>query len=318
MSFSLVLYYLLFTGCFNMLCFELVTPKKGSKKIGDYLLSQGAMSLTLEPENNGQMKLVTHWDDEARKVLDRLSLSYAGSVVYDLLEEDWLNKWLVDFDGITIDNKIQIMPVSSERESLCERETNPLQIYLDMRDAFGSGTHPTTQLCLLAIAKILESNIYDNGKLRMIDAGTGTGVLAIAALLYGAGHVTGFDIEEASIEKAKYNAELNGVEDKVYFYQGNISKETSSKKADLVTANLLTVILEENFDILDSLVAEDGLLLLSGVSNDSNREFSKYLTGKKWALLWSQERDGWFAYLLSRSVQSDSAQKISELFNKQL
>jgi ribosomal protein L11 methyltransferase len=124
--------------------------------------------------------------------------------------------------------------------------------------AFGTGTHETTQLCLQFLEAYLKPNMT------VLDIGTGSGILAIAAIKMGAAFATGVDIEEEAIENAIENSELNHTTLKTDFIMGSLDA-VPSRKYDLILANLNFPVLSEKSDDIVTFAGEHGLLIVSGV-----------------------------------------------------
>lgn len=132
-------------------------------------------------------------------------------------------------------------------------------LVIEPKMAFGTGHHETTKLMLEEISAI------DCAGKSVLDVGTGTGVLAIAALVQGAQHAFGFDIDEWSEQNAQENAVLNGVEDRFTIKIGSFETVAPEQRFDLVLANLQRHIILENAEALLSTVKKGGTLLLSGI-----------------------------------------------------
>jgi ribosomal protein L11 methyltransferase len=127
---------------------------------------------------------------------------------------------------------------------------------LDPGLAFGTGTHPTTALCLEWLAS------HDlQGKV-VIDYGCGSGILGVAALLLGASHVHAIDIDKQALTASQYNAEKNQVDDRISYY---LPEQFNPLQADVVVANILAKPLIELAGIITSLVKPGGQLVLSGI-----------------------------------------------------
>jgi ribosomal protein L11 methyltransferase len=141
--------------------------------------------------------------------------------------------------------------------------------------AFGTGTHPTTQLCLALAEEYLLSSARTSGT-RVIDIGCGSGILSIAALLMGAERALGVDIDPEAIRATGENAALNEVSERFEVRLGSVKEIIAGiadiKDAQLVFANILAPILVQLLDIgLGQLVIPDGWLILSGILAEQSR-----------------------------------------------
>ena len=138
-------------------------------------------------------------------------------------------------------------------------------IYLDPGMAFGTGNHETTRLCairLIEAAKVWGYRIADRS---VIDAGCGSGILAISAVKLGFGSVTGFDIDASAVQIAAENADANDMARAITFSINGLEKGLADKQADVVLANILANVLTQYADVLVKAVAPGGRLVLSGI-----------------------------------------------------
>jgi ribosomal protein L11 methyltransferase len=127
--------------------------------------------------------------------------------------------------------------------------------------AFGTGTHATTRLCLDLLDQVLHTNQS------LLDVGTGSGILAIAAAKLGAAPILAIDNDATAVESAQRNADLNAVHESMTVRQGSAQDVAGDQKWDIVVANILAPIIEQLLreERLGACVAEDGLLILSGI-----------------------------------------------------
>jgi len=177
-------------------------------------------------------------------------------------EEDWLAEWKKHWQPTDVGRFIIAPPWAHAKDT-----EDRLAIKIEPNMAFGTGTHETTQLCLEAMGDIVTSGMS------VIDVGTGTGVLAIAAAKLGCKHIRAFDTDAHSVNIAEQNAEANGVIDAIMFYEGTIDEAT--EPADLILANLT---LDVIMPILGLLVEKaDIWLLLSGILANQRDEIEHEL-----------------------------------------
>ena len=148
-------------------------------------------------------------------------------------------------------------------------------LYFDAGLAFGTGDHPTTRLCAMAMLDYADSNSVADKF--VIDAGCGSGILALTAKLYGFGKIYGFDRDEEAVRVSFENAQRNGIElDNVSFEHAGIEKALAGKKADVLLANIISDVLCIYADVLVGAVKDGGVLILSGilaVENDRVRDY---------------------------------------------
>ncbi len=198
----------------------------------------------------------------------------------DLADKEWVRTWMDSFVPIKFGKRLWICPSWTS-----VNEENAVVVKLDPGLAFGTGTHPTTALCL----EYLDSfNVKD---LDIIDFGCGSGILAIAALLLGAKHATLIDIDEQAIIASKQNAENNNVADKISLF--NSAKENyKGKKVPLLVANILAGPLCELEDIIASHIETNGTLVLSGLLEEQVNEVMEVYK-KDFTNLESVSKEGW-------------------------
>ena len=195
-----------------------------------------------------------------------------------LQDQDWERTWLEYFKPMKFGSRLWICPTGQS-----VNEENAVIIDLDPGLAFGTGTHPTTALCL----EWLDSNELTNKTL--VDYGCGSGILAIAALKLGAAQAFGIDYDPQALKASRDNAIKNDTLDKLTLL------DTSTQpplKTDILMANILAGVLIELSDSLSTLVAANGQIVLSGILSDQADEV---ITAYKDTFMFKPavERDGW-------------------------
>ncbi len=179
-------------------------------------------------------------------------------------DKDWINNWKEFFHPFYVDD-ILIKPTWEEMP----KEADPaLVIEIDPGTAFGTGSHETTQLCIRAIRKYLQPGD------EVLDVGTGSGILAIAACKLGAGHAFGTDLDECAVTAAVENAEVNGIgADQFEVVLGNIiddeaiQAKAGFEKYDLVTANILAPVIIMLQSEITRHMKHGAILVTSGIIN---------------------------------------------------
>lgn len=180
-----------------------------------------------------------------------------GSWDYTLQEkenQDWSKKWKEKWDITRVSDKIVVVPDWLEYTP----KSGEVIITLEPGCAFGTGTHATTQLCMRAVEKYMKKGAD------VADIGTGSGILAVCAMKFGAKSAYGCDNDETVIDVACENAEKNNVE--CTFELKTADKLT--KKYDFVMANILHNVLAEIMPDLKNLMKEDSILVLSGILDE--------------------------------------------------
>lgn len=184
-----------------------------------------------------------------------------GSIEYKLIvDQNWMEAWKANYKPLKIGRNLIVLPAWVD-PALAENRI-PIIISPDM--AFGTGTHPSTQLCMLALEK------YGVKEMDVIDIGTGSGILSIEAAKLGANRILGVDNDPEAIPSAINNAALNGVANKIIFEVGThtdvLSRKDGLNQSPRVIANILSPILANMLSTgLADLVAPSGLLFLGGV-----------------------------------------------------
>jgi len=267
-------------------------PLSKEKPLTSRLFKAGAMSVTRTAQGSGVMLEIIA-DEMSAEMLTDLCAPYAP-VTAVLEEKDWVNEWAKDFTGIEAAPGIMIIPENVEYHGQAETV-----IRIDPRDAFGAGTHPTTRICCGAIKTLLIDGQYQAGASSFLDIGTGTGVLAILSFLFGMHRIDAFDIEAPSVERAKYNALINGCAD-IAFTCCGIDTFKCGTPYDIVCANVNSVIIETYFTHILSFAAAGGILILSGIGVQWADSMEQLFAEHSLMLCEKHECDGWLGYILKK------------------
>jgi ribosomal protein L11 methyltransferase len=207
-------------------------------------------------------------------VLQPLQLSPPQTRLVD--DQDWVRLTQQQFQPIQITKRLQISPSWS-----AVKVTSEINIILDPGLAFGTGSHPTTQLCL----HWLESNLVSGQA--VIDYGCGSGVLGIAAKMFGAGRVVGIDIDEDALAASQYNALRNEVDLEVV-----PAGDSFNEQVDIVIANILPSPLKVLAPLLSQLVKPGGDIVLSGILVSHEQELLS-IYGQWFEMSTFQTMDDW-------------------------
>lgn len=194
--------------------------------------------------------------DAARGVL----ASEFGNALFQLAaidvdDEDWARRSQASLSAVRVGRIVVAPPWDTPRTP----DPDLITVVIDPSTGFGTGHHATTRLCL----ELLQRRNVSGA--RVIDVGTGSGVLAIAAWRLGAAHVMAIDNDPDALQNARDNAVQNGAGDAVEIANADLSG-ASLERADIVLANLTASVLERHAAALQRLVGEDGVLILSGFS----------------------------------------------------
>ena len=204
-------------------------------------------------------------------------------------DEDWNEKWKKYFKAFEVGERLAVCPTWETYRNIQNRKV----ISLDPGAAFGTGAHATTYLCL----SMLETLVND--KTKVLDIGTGSGILAVAACLLGAKSAVGVDIDELAVETANKNALINGVSDKTEFLLGDLADKISGKY-DIICANIVADVVMRLFDTVADYLAEGGYLLVSGIIDIRSKEVEASAAAHGFKIIKAPTREEWHAYLLKK------------------
>lgn len=210
----------------------------------------------------------------------------AEPTITPVADTDWRESYKLHFKPWHF-GRMHWVPVW-ERDSYA-LPTGEVAVLLDPGMAFGTGNHETTRLCcerMVAYTELQRSAGRDLSGRRVIDAGCGSGILAISAVKLGFAPVAGFDNDPEAVAVSRENAALNEVTGRVEFFVGDLVTGLQGRQADLVMANILANILRDHARQLVAAVAPGGWLVLSGILATEieavRRDFATVAPG--WAL----------------------------------
>ena len=206
-----------------------------------------------------------------------------------------MEAWKEYYKPILIGQRVVIVPAWLESP-----DPDRVAIKIDPGMAFGTGTHPTTQLCLELIEKAILDTRKSNSEYRVIDIGCGSGILSIAALKLGATSALGVDIDIESVVNSRENAEKNGIGAEFIIGQGSVAEVKAGKfayaSAPLVVANILAPVIIRLFDVgLADLVDEGGQLVLSGILAEQAEKVIEAASAKGLVLTNKRQMKDWVA-----------------------
>ena len=196
-----------------------------------------------------------------------------GTVVVDETEDiDWINNWKQYFHQFYIDD-ILVIP---SWEDIKPDDRDKMVLHIDPGTAFGTGMHETTQLCIRQLRK------YITSETELLDVGTGSGILAILSLMFGAKHAVGTDLDPCAVEAVAQNCEVNGIDRRQFDMMiGNIiTDKTVQDKVgygcyDIVVANILADVLVPLTPVIVNQLKKGGIYITSGIINDKEETVRK-------------------------------------------
>ena len=207
----------------------------------------------LVPPPQENVRILVYGRESVLKVIEQDLMPQVISIDWAEQEDkNWMAKWMAEFTGFPVGERLYIQPV----HDLPDPERINLVIQAGM--AFGTGTHETTMGCLEALERYLKP--HD----RVIDIGSGSGILSIASIKLGASHVTAVEIDQTALANAEENRRLNRVEDHIDQRNSDLAKDLT-ESAELMVANILPEVLVRLTGDAGRLVKPDGILILSGI-----------------------------------------------------
>jgi ribosomal protein L11 methyltransferase len=260
---------------------SVTTDENTAPQIADFFSELGALSVTyLDAEDvpiyepalnetkiwqNTVVVALYELDCEPELIHAAVFAKFAENVLSDwkaeiLEDQDWERAWMEYYHPMKFADKLWVCPTGQENH-----EVGTVCLTLDPGLAFGTGTHPTTALCLEWLAS------HDLTDKIVIDYGCGSGILAVAAVLLGAKHAHAIDIDPQAITATLANAEKNQVSDKISCY---LPEQFTPLPADVVLANILAKPLIELAPTIMKLVKSQGQLVLSGILNEQAESVS--------------------------------------------
>ncbi|MBQ9517599.1 MAG: 50S ribosomal protein L11 methyltransferase [Eubacterium sp.] len=211
--------------------------------------------------------------------------------VGDCLTEDWQNNWKQYYHAMPIGNKLLIRPLWENDVDAGGRTVLNIEPGL----AFGTGSHPTTKLCL----ETLEN--YVNNATTVLDIGCGSGILSIACLLLGAKSAVGVDIDSLAVKTAVSNAKENGFEKPVFTaLQGNLSDKVSGK-FNLVVANIVADVIMQFNTQVGQFLTDDGVYITGGIIENREAEVLTSFAQNGFEVITRAENNGWLVFVVKKA-----------------
>lgn len=211
--------------------------------------------------------------------------------ISEVNEEEWATAWKKYYNPVKISEKFTIVPTWEEYTPVSSDE---LIIELDPGMAFGTGTHPTTVMCIQAIERTVRPGD------RVIDVGTGSGVLSIAAAMLGAEDVRAFDLDEVAVTQARLNIKLNKVHPSVTISQNNLLDNVEENSADVIVANILAEVILRFTDDAARVIKQGGAFITSGIIKQKKDQVKEALVNSGFEILETILMEDWVAIIAKR------------------
>ncbi|MCM1192945.1 MAG: 50S ribosomal protein L11 methyltransferase [Butyrivibrio sp.] len=265
------------------------------------------LSFFVEKKEDGSLEVqgeVTDVEAVVRKVeqeLEDLRLFCdvgAGTVTVDETEDiDWINNWKQYFHQFYIDD-ILVIP---SWEEMKQADAGKTVLHIDPGTAFGTGMHETTQLCIRQLKK------YVTKETELLDVGTGSGILSILALMFGAKHAVGTDLDTCALEAVAQNCQANGIAPERFSMMiGNIisDKEVQDKvgygRYDIVAANILADVLVPLTPVIVRHMKPGGIYITSGIISDKEETVTEAVKAAGLKVLEVTRQGEWVSVTASR------------------
>ncbi|WP_026078498.1 50S ribosomal protein L11 methyltransferase [Saccharococcus caldoxylosilyticus] len=210
--------------------------------------------------------------------------------ISEVNEEEWATAWKKYYNPVKISEKFTIVPTWEVYEPVSSDE---LIIELDPGMAFGTGTHPTTVMCIQALEKYVKPGD------KVIDVGTGSGILSIAAAMLGAKSVRALDLDPVAVDSARLNVKLNKVQHIVTVSQNNLLDHID-ERANIIVSNILAEIILRFVDDAYRLLEKDGYFITSGIIQAKKQEVKDGLTAAGFVIEETLVMEDWVAFIAKK------------------
>ena len=266
------------------------------------------------PEQPQDRKLVawlpaSDWPESERQQLeqalkplaDTFGLALPTIHWFEQDDEDWSLSWKQHWEPDPVGQRLLILPAWLE---LPPEHADRQVIRMDPGSAFGTGSHPTTRLCLEAIEELSDERGGSLGPIRVADLGCGSGILGIAALLEGASSVAAADTDSLAVRATRDNAVVSGFEEQFQVDLGSIERLAElleGRPADLLLCNILAPVIEALCPAFDTVLAPGGLGLLSGLLVSQASRLQEVLAEQGWSAELTAQQSQWGLMTIRRS-----------------
>jgi ribosomal protein L11 methyltransferase len=278
---------------------KVVVPEEIADQISNFLTELGSPGVWINPDRK-DLAITGYLSDKSKPKEIKTSISrYLDELkalgfktgknrveIKKIKQKDWFKDWKKSFEPIFVDKDIVIIPDWNKTPY-----PNKAIIRIKPGMAFGTGAHPTTQLCLRALKRHVRSGE------RLIDVGCGSGILSILCAKLGASYVLGLDIDQDAIESANENLELNQVVDLVEIKQGTVTASPPDELFDMAVANLTKKEIVESFTNIQTQVKPIGTLIFSGILEEEESEARDFLEKQNIHILEITRQEEWICVI---------------------
>jgi ribosomal protein L11 methyltransferase len=292
-----------------------IHPSLG-EAVSSFLIEQGSPGVIQEelpgPVHRKKERIIAYFPNDRgfrkkggkiQSFLSSVSQLHSGSFTFHhrvIKEEKWAENWKANFKPLRITPRLIVKPPWEEYA----RQKEEWVIEIDPGMAFGTGTHPSTQMCVQALEETVRSSPHFSS---MLDVGTGSGILAIAARKLGLGHVWAVDIDPVAIDCARKNASINNIHRGLEFRVGSL--DGLRQKFDIIVANLLPQELLNIVPFLPKRMSSGGILIVSGLLRGQRKEILSAFIEQGLEIHRSQHSKGWACLVLRQRVGKNKGGK---------
>lgn len=276
-----------------------VVPRESEEILSDFIIEEIAFGLVTE-DLGDQIRIICYLknDSDPQDKLDKIK-KYIGLMNIlpedqietnissrEIMEIDWIKQYQQEFKSVVLDDLVIKTPWDEQEYS------EKYQITLEPKMAFGTGKHETTKLCLQAVRDMVRPGM------KILDVGTGSGILSIYAALLGAGDILGVDIDPDAIPNAVENAETNRVDHIFKAQVGSMEAVPQGETYDMVVSNLIYEGIIQLFEKFLAVLRPGGIMILSGIlenqSDDLIKHFEKFIS----ADIETRQLNEWLCYII--------------------
>lgn len=287
----------------NWQAVQITTQPEAIEAVSDILLRAGAEGVQIE--DTAEVQVITYFaDDEQfpkvlaaiRADLDELvhfgiQAAPATMTVNGIAQSDWENNWKQYYHAQRITRHLTVVP---SWEPFEPQQADEKPIVMDPKLAFGTGTHETTQLMMQALETVVR------GGESMIDVGTGSGVLAVAARQLGVGPILATDIDDMAVAVAKENLVLNPVAADIPVVASDLLADVTVAPVDLIVANILADVIARLIPQTIPLLKPNGYFLVSGIYDAIAPEIEQQLVSHGYHVVQKAQMGEWHSYIAKR------------------
>ncbi|GAA0482806.1 50S ribosomal protein L11 methyltransferase [Salinibacillus aidingensis] len=210
--------------------------------------------------------------------------------ISEIHEEEWATAWKKYYKPVKISEKVTIIPTWEDYEPV---ESDEIIIELDPGMAFGTGTHPTTVLSLQALEQYVQKDDT------VLDVGSGSGVLSISSVLFGAEQVYAYDLDDIAVKSTTINAKLNKVHEQIEAKQNDLLKGVDVQ-ADVIVSNILAEIIVQFTEEAFNLLKPGGVFITSGIIQGKKEEVRNNLESIGFEIIETNQMEDWISFVAKK------------------